>query len=193
MAAVRKPKVPGRLTVKEFLAWCPPGGYLWQLVDGTPQAMSPPGATHGAIQGEVAGLLRAHLLERDRPCRVVVTPGVVPRVQSQHNMRVPDLAVTCAPDTAEVALPDPVLIVEILSPSNEAETWANVWAYTTIPSVREILILRSVEVGAELLRRGPDGNWPTSPERVAETVVLESIGFAAPLRAAYRTTRLGQG
>jgi hypothetical protein len=57
----------------------------------------------------------------------VVTPGVVPHVQSSHNMRVPDLAVTCSDyETEEAELTDPVLIVEILSPSNQAETWANV-------------------------------------------------------------------
>ena len=48
---------------------------------------------------------------------------------------------------------DPVLLVEILSPSNRAETWTNVWAYTTIPSVREILVLHSLRIRAELLRR----------------------------------------
>ena len=30
----------------------------------------------------------------------------------------------------------PVLMVEILSPTNKTETWTNVWAYTTIPTVR---------------------------------------------------------
>jgi hypothetical protein len=37
-------------------------------------------------------------------------------------------------DEEESALTDPVLLIEILSPSNQAETWANVWAYATIPS-----------------------------------------------------------
>jgi hypothetical protein len=37
---------------------------------------------------------------------------------------------------------DPIVLVEILSPSNEAETRANVWAYTTIPTVAEIVLLR---------------------------------------------------
>ena len=47
-------------------------------------------------------------------------------------MRVPDLAVSCSPfELTQPAPTDPVLIVEILSPSNRAETWANVWAYTS--------------------------------------------------------------
>ena len=68
----------------------------------------------------------------------------------------------------------------------------NVWAYTTIPSVREILWLRSSRIEAELLRRDLDGNWPTDPVILAADVVLtlDSIGFTAPLAALYRTTDL---
>lgn len=36
---------------------------------------------------------------------------------------------------------DPVLLMEILSPSDAQQTWANVWAYATIPSVTEILVV----------------------------------------------------
>jgi hypothetical protein len=47
----------------------------------------------------------------------------------------------------------------LLSPSNESETRENVWGYTTIPSVREILLIRSTRVAAELIRHGADGSW----------------------------------
>ncbi len=85
-----------------------------------------------------------------------------------------------------------MLIVEVLSPGNRAETWANVWAYTSLPSVREILVVHSTAVGAELLRRGGDGSWPPEPMRLGEddALALESVGFRAPLRDLYRTTRL---
>lgn len=42
------------MTVAEFLAWNPPEGQAWQLVDGEPQAMAPASRTHGTIQGELA-------------------------------------------------------------------------------------------------------------------------------------------
>jgi Uma2 family endonuclease len=103
------------------------------------------------------------------------------------------LAVICSDyEAEEPVIAGPILIVEILSPSNEAETWANVWAYATIPSVREIVVLRTVSIGADLLRR-PDGSWPRTPETIeAGDLVLESIGFRAPLTALYRTTRLAR-
>ena len=102
---------------------------------------------------------------------------------------------TCSPyDTEEAVLSDPVLIVEILSPSNQADTWANVWAYTSIPSVLEILVLRSDAIGGELLRRDAAGAWPERPIALDEQarLVLDSIGFSASLADACATTRLAR-
>ncbi len=189
---VALPKIPVFMSVAEFLAWNPPGDTPWQLVDGAPQAMAPASLTHGAVQAEMARLIGNRLAERGSVCRVVTAPGIVPRVQAAHNVRIPDLAVTCGPSGPEEAtMTDPVLVIEILSPSNAAETWSNLWTYTTIPSVQEILILRTAEIGADLLRRQSDGSWPDQPTAVRDgPVTLESIGFACDVRAPYRTTRL---
>ena len=185
-------KLPEHMSVHDFLSWVPSDGRMWQLVDGEPQAMAPPNRTHGTLQGELGSIIRNHLQERASPCTLVVTPGVVPHVQAAHNMRVSDLVVTCSDyQTEETGLTDPVLIVEILSPSNQAETWANVWAYTTIPSVREILVLSALRVGATLMRRHPDGTWPREPETVTDgDLVLDTIEFRTPLAGLYRSTRL---
>jgi Uma2 family endonuclease len=185
-------KLPEFLTVDAFLAWDTPMGALWQLVDGVPQAMAPASPTHGAIHAEMAALIREHLIATGSPCYVVVAPGVIPRVQSETNMRVPDLAVSCTPALpGDNALRDPVLLIEILSPSNRAETWTNVWSYTTIPSVREILILHSTRIGADLLRRGVDGSWPERPQAIDQgDLTLDSIGYTGPITAFYRTTWL---
>ncbi len=185
-------KIPVRMTVAEFFAWTPPTAQAWQLVDGEPQAMAPASLTHGAIQAELGALIRNHFAEQASPCRVITAPGVIPRAQSEINVRIPDLAVTCsAYDEEEQALTSSVLVVEILSPSNQAETYANVWAYASIPSVQEILVLKTAKIGAELLRRAPDGNWPPQPLVIESgDLTLESIGLSIPLAAAYRTTRL---
>lgn len=118
--------------------------------------------------------------------------GVLPHLRRNRNPRIPALAITCSDyPTEEDALTDPVLVVEILSPDDEAETWANVWAYASIPSIREILALSSIMVGADLLRRCPNGSWPEDSEIIVDgDLILESIGFRAPLADVYRTTRL---
>jgi Uma2 family endonuclease len=190
MSALPKPTL-SRMTVAEFIDWPGDGSELkHQLIDGEIQAMAPASTTHGTIQATLARLLGNHLAGTG--CRVVIEPGVVPRVRAEFNMRIPDIAVTCAPDDpASHALIEPILLVEVLSPSNEAETRATVWAYATIPSVREILLVRSTHIAAELIRREPDGGWPANPSPIGEEdrLILESIGFDCPLPAIYEGTR----
>lgn len=185
-------KIPVYMSVDEFLAWNPGGEEKWQLVDGMPQAMAPSSTVHGAILGRLAQVVANHLDARNSPCTVIVEPGVTPRINASHNLRVPDLAVTCTElETRQSTLTEPVLVAEILSPGNQSETWNNVWTYTSIPSVTEVLVLRSVFVGADLLRRQPDGTWPTEPELIREgDLSLESIGLRTPLIDLYRRTPL---
>jgi Uma2 family endonuclease len=182
------------MTVADFQVWQPEEHpeRRWQLLDGEPVCMAPASENHGRIQAEVAFLLTAHLRERRPGCDVVVAPGIAPRVRSATNHRIPDLGVTCSPPSGGQIVTDPVLLIEILSPSNAALTRENVWAYSTVPSVTEILLLGSVQVEAELLRRGRDGSWPEAAVVLGaeDDLELASIGFRAPLRALYRTTDL---
>ena len=192
MSASLKP--PVHMTVEEFLEWDPGDGQRYELVDGAPHAMAPGTTTHGFLQGELSRRIGNHLRERRSGCAVLVNPGVVPRVLAADNYRVPDLAVTCSPlTTGQLILPDPILIIEILSPSNRAETWANVRAYTSIPSVQEILVLHSTAIAAELLRRMPDGAWPERTEEITSgTLALDSIGFHMALAELYDRTPLAR-
>jgi len=193
MVALRKDK-PARMTLAEFLNWTPadPTGAAYQLIDGEPVPMAPASRNHAALMGEVGGLLHAHLLEIASHCSVLIQPGIVPHVRADWNFRLPDLGVACSPPSADLVVRDPVLLIEILSPGNESETRANIWAYTTIPSVREILAVHSTRVEAERLCRLPDGNWPETPDVLTQgdLLRLDSIGFAAPVRSLYRTTDL---
>lgn len=187
-------KVPVRMSVDEFLNWDSHDQLTYELVDGEPRAMAPTNRTHGMLQNELGSLMRNHLRATGSSCDVVTAPGVVPHLFSEHNMRVPDLAVTCTSyETEQTALPEPVLLVEILSPSNQPKTWTNVWTYTSIPSVQEILVLHTSRVAAELLRRAADGTWP---ERTMinsnDELVLDSIGFRVPLAELYARTRLAR-
>ncbi len=193
MVALRK-HAPARMTLTEFLSWDPadPSGRTWQLIDGEPRAMAPTSEPHAALQGEIGRRIGNHLIDRGGHCRLLSQPGIVPRVRANRNFRVPDLGVTCAPPALGLMVADPILLVEILSPSNEGETRANIWAYTTIPSVQEILAVHSTRIEAELLRRNPDATWPEEPDIIAasDTLTLSCIDFATPLAALYRTTAL---
>ncbi len=184
-------KTPVRMTVDEFLNWDSGDGLTWQLVDGEPQAMAPAQTNHAALQNELGRLIGNHFVANGSPCSALSTPGVTPSVRSRSNVRIPDIAVRCSEPQQESAITDPVLIVEILSPSNQTETWSNVWTYITIPSLREVLVLYSVSIGAEILRRRPDGTWPQEAETILDgDLILDSIGFRVPLADIYRTTPL---
>jgi len=192
--AVRKKRLPPRMSVAGFLDWPGDGtSRRYQLVDGEVRAMSPASATHGIIQATLAYLITRRLIETGSPCRAVAEPAVAPRLRASANLRVPDLGVTCsANEPGQFVVPDPILLIEILSPTNEADTRENLFAYATIASVREILVVHSTRVLAEILRRLPDGSWPEEAEEVGPggTLRLESVDLTCPLAEVYARTHL---
>ena len=182
------------MTVAEFLTWNPddPSAHAWQLIDGEPVAMAPASVDHGALHASLGGHLWRHATMPGQQCRAAIRPGIVPRLHSEHNFRVPAIGVTCAPSVGGQMLPDPLILIEILSPTNQTETWANVWTYLTLPTVREVLVVSGMRIEAKLLRRNANGAWPEIPIRIGpgDTLTLDSIGFTVPLTALYRTTTL---
>ena len=189
-------KLPEMMTVGDFLDWPGDGtAARYELVDGVLRAQEAASDTHGTIQSNLVGIIQPHL-RRERPgCRVVTAPGVRPRLRANWNFRIPELGVTCVPNRADQhAIPEPVVLIEILSPSNATETWSNIPLYASLPSVAEILIVDSSKVSAEILRRGQDGSWPQDPEAIGPQGVLRlaSIGFETPLIELYRDTHLAR-
>ena len=186
--------LPPTMTVADFLDWPGDGtARRFQLVDGEPRAIPPGSTTRGTIHASLNGLIANHLAISGSSCYAASRPPVAPRVRASLNLRRPALGVTCTPDTpGQQTLPDPVLLIEILSPGNTADTWDNVWSYTTIPSVREIVVVHSTRILVELLRRGADGHWPEEPEEIGADGVLrlESIVFSCPLSDVYAQTHL---
>ena len=155
--------------------------------------MAPGGRVHGSLQAEIARLIGNWLLDHHPGCVVVTEPGIIPRMSARDNYRIPDLAVTCSPDRDERQdVENPVVIIEILSPSNRAQTWRNVWAYGAIPSVAEIVVVHSDMVKALTLCRQPDGNWPASATELkpGDQLAIRSLGFETSVSSLYRTTRL---
>ena len=115
------------------------------------------------------------------------------KIPCKWNFRQPDISVTCKPNVKGAHdIPDPMLIVEVLSPSNRRETWDNVRSFMTLPSVNEIAIVHSNRVFAELLVRDAEGAWPVDTVGFSgnDTLRLGSIDFEAPVTAFYRGTYL---
>ena len=182
------------MTVDEFFAWEGDGtDRRFELVDGALRAMAPAAPTHSLLQARIGRLIGNHLDAHGIPCLVGTAPGVIPKVQSNANYRIPDVGVFCGKHLdADRVLENPVLLVEVLSPGNKAKTWTNIWAYTTIPTVKQLLVVGSTKVDVKLITRQADGTWPDTPDALGRDAVanLECIKMVLPVADIYRDTRL---
>ena len=85
-------------------------------------------------------------------------------MRANWNFRIPDVGVTCEPDrNGERIVQEPILLIEVLSPSNTQDTYENIRAYATLPSVQELLVVHSTRIEVELLRKGDGNVWPANP------------------------------
>ena len=183
------------MALAEFFVWDAPDGPSWQLIGGVPEAMAPASGTHAAMQNKVGRLIGNHLAAHRPGCLALANPGVIPRLSdSEDNFRIPDPGVTCTPiPRGAIEVAEPILLIEILSRGNAKKTWTNVWAYTAIPSVREILVIRTASIGVQILQRAPDGTWPDVPLAIdSGELHLQSIGFSIPVAALYAGTWLAE-
>jgi Uma2 family endonuclease len=188
-ARIAKPS----MTVEEFLLWPGDGtGRKFELVHGVPRAMAPASDIHGMIQLNIGTAINNHLRGRKMPCRAGTELPVVPRMLARKNARAPDVAVTCAPPSTTGVTVDPILIVEILSPSNEDDTWESIGMLASLASLTEILVVQSTRVGADVYRRAPGQDWPDKPvsTMAGGTIHLASIGLDLPIADVYADTFL---
>jgi len=138
MSALPKTK----MNADEFLAWAEGQEGRLELHDGAVVAMSPERIVHTSTKGEVFLALRSAILRAGIPCRVYPDgPGL--RVNS-GTLFEPDALVACGPpppgDALEIT--DPVIVVEVLSPSTAAvDHGPKLMGYFSLPSVEHYLIL----------------------------------------------------
>jgi Uma2 family endonuclease len=197
MAAAKKSaagNLPVLMTVDEFLAWPGDGtGLGYDLVDGQLRAHAAPSPVHARMHSTVCYLVTGHLRQHHPKCSVFIGAGIKPLFRTSWNFRIPDLAVTCGrSEKDDRELPEPIVIIELLSPSNKADTWDNVRNYMTLPSVREIAVIETDRVHAHLFGRTDDGTWPADPLEFipGHVIPLASIGYDLRLAEAYAGTYL---
>jgi Uma2 family endonuclease len=171
------------MTLAEFLEWDDGTDRRYELLDGMPVMMAPTLEVHGELAVALGAEIRARLKP---PCRVLSEAGIV-IPERANTYYVADLAVTCAPrEPGRRMVIEPVLIVEVLSPStSQVDRWRKVADYRTLPSVREILVLFSDERRVEVQRRTPDG-WRVEDLIGQAEIPLSCCDTQAPLDAVYR-------
>ena len=131
-----------RMTVDEFLAWAEPQPGRYELIDGVVHAMTPERAAHADMKGAVYIALVTALRSRQIPCRAF-PDGMTVRIDDM-TAHEPDALVYCGsrlpPDASEV--PNPVIVVEVLSPSSrQIDAALKLANYFRLASVAHYLII----------------------------------------------------
>ena len=170
------------MTLTEFLAWDDGSDRRYELLDGFPLMMAPATEAHGELALALGAEIRARLKP---PCRVISEAGIVIPNRSD-TYYIADLAVSCVPrEAGRRMVAEPVLIVEVLSPStSQVDRWRKVADYRALPSVQEILVAFSDERRVELQRRGVDG-WRVEDLIGQAALTLGCCTSPIPLDALY--------
>ena len=130
------------LTREEYRRWCalqPRGRF--ERIDGRVVAMSAERVTHVRVKGLVFVELRRAIGEAGVACEAL-TDGVT--VETGNNDYEPDALVNCGTPIGddEVAAPNPVVVVEVLSPGTASvDTGGKLAGYFTVSSIAHYLIV----------------------------------------------------
>jgi Uma2 family endonuclease len=110
----------------------------------------------------------------------------------------PDAVVYCGeprlPDNQRDTLLNPILIIEVLSPSTEGYNRGRKFEhYQSIGSLREYLMVASDRAHADLFTRQTDDRWLlTSAKRLEDSLDLQSISRSLSLDALYEKVDLSE-
>jgi Uma2 family endonuclease len=180
------------LTVDEFLRWAEGTDERYELFSGHSVPMGPPGGQHSLLATALGGEIRSALRPR-RPCRVYTEVGIF-LPDRNDAFYVADLAATCVPLGQDGWIRDPFLIIEILSPSTtRSDFQSKAPDYRRIPSVKEILLIDSMSLFAEVLRRDGD-RWITELVRGTNGMLsLDTVPLRIPIAELYDGVPLSDG
>ena len=178
-----------KYTLEEYIELDKNSEERYEYFDGEVVCMSGGSIEHSTIAINVAGTLREGL--KGRPCRVL-SSDVRLKVPKAFPYRYPDVVVVCGQLLVEkiqgqVMLVNPLLIVEVLSPSTEAyDRGRKFTAYQSIESFQEYLLVAQDRPYVTRYVRQTDGQWLRSDvEGLDRAVKLESLDIALPLREIY--------
>ena len=166
-----------RLTIPEYLAFERQSEMRHEYLDGEVFAMTGASRAHNLIAGNVFGEIRTQL--KRRPCEVYHESM---RVRTPAGLfTYPDVVVVCGEpgfdDDHFDTLLNPVLVVEVLSPSTaNYDRGMKAAEYRTIPSLREYVLVAQNRVHVEHWQRHGADEWLLKDFREPEqTLELPSI------------------
>ncbi|WP_342149972.1 Uma2 family endonuclease [Methylorubrum sp. SB2] len=158
----------------------------WELVDGELVMMSDPTENHEQIAGNIGAPLK--LAMDATGCRSY-QGGM--RVQRSDDSRGrdktrPDIVVRCGPRQNRTAVTDPLVVVEVLSPSTmDHDRGGKLKFYKSLPTLRHIALVYQDQMQVEPYERTDEG-WRldvlTAPD---ETLRFDAVGFEIEVERVY--------
>ena len=130
------------MNVDEFLAWAEAQPGRYELFRGSVYAMTPERAVHAEVKLAVQTALADAIRGRQIPCRVL-PDGMTVRID-ESTAHEPDALVYCGPRLAPSAIevPNPVIVVEVLSPSTRhIDAQIKLAGYFRLSSVMHYLVI----------------------------------------------------
>ncbi len=177
-----------RLTPQEYLAIERQAEFKNEYYQGEMFAMAGTSEPHAVVASNINRALGNQLAHRD--C-LVYNGDLRVKVSPLGKYTYPDVMVSCGKrifdDEQHDTLVNPVLIVEILSPSTEAyDRGAKFDHYQYIKSLTEYILVAQDACRIEQFVRQGDGTWTYRAFKSREDVVkLESIGCELALQEIY--------
>ncbi len=187
--AVEKPV----LTAEEFIAWEVGQSERHEFVNGEVFAMAGAEDRHVTVALNIAFALREHL--RGTPCRTFMSDMKL-QVAAANSYFYPDVMVTC--NSADAASPlskaEPVLLVEVLSPSTAAYDRGEKFVhYRRIASLQEYVLVDIDTRRTDVFRKQADGMWVLHPFEGAEPVSLASVKLDVTVEALFAEVDVAGG
>jgi Uma2 family endonuclease len=158
----------------------------FELVDGIIIMMSNPTETHEQIASNIGATLKLAMDARN--CRTYLG-GM--RVQRSDNPRdgdktKPDIVVRCGPRAAGTYITDPLIIVEVLSPTTmDIDRGRKLEFYKSLPTVRHIVLAYQDQMRVEHYRRSEQGFELEVLTTPTNTLTLEAVDFSIDLARVY--------
>jgi Uma2 family endonuclease len=166
------------LSENEYLAYEAQPPVRNEYIAGKIFAMTGASIRHNVIAGNLFAALRSHL--KGTPCCALIQ-GVKLRLRNEQSYLYPDVMVTCENrlqelDTQQQTVKEPVVVVEIASPSTEAiDRREKLCAYRTLPSLKEYLIVSQDQAQVEIYRRRGDIGWDIITYEPGDIVEITSL------------------
>jgi Uma2 family endonuclease len=183
-----------RLTPEEYLELDRASQVRSEYYDGRMYAMAGGTHDHGIIVFETAHQI-ANAIE-GRPCLVTVE-NVRVQVAPDGLYTYPDVVVVCGKtryrDGHSDTILNPILLIEVLSPSTEAyDRGFKAAQYRTIESLQEYAFVSQSEPRVEIYRRGSANEWVlTEFIGLEASALFRSVECAIPLAKIYDKATFG--